>query len=59
MALATLKRAFTTDVTPVLAMARRASGGAIDPVAVYRASRYRQWKTVERPAPVRRQAGIV
>ncbi|MCX6538100.1 MAG: L-rhamnose catabolism isomerase [Acidobacteria bacterium] len=59
MALATLKRAFTTDVTPVLAMARRASGGAIDPVAVYRVSQYRPWKTLERPASVRRQAGIV
>ena len=59
MALATLKQAFTTDVTPVLAMARRVNGGAIDPVSVYRASRYRQEKGLERPAPVRRQAGIV
>jgi len=42
MALATLKQAFTTDVSPILAMSRRARGGAIDPVAVYRASGYRQ-----------------
>ncbi|MFX8605093.1 hypothetical protein ABTM12_19795, partial [Acinetobacter baumannii] len=34
----TLKRAFTTDVTPILAEARRRQGGAIDPLAVYRAA---------------------
>ena len=33
MALATLKQAFTTDVAPILAMARERSGGAIDPSA--------------------------
>ena len=59
MALATLKQAFTTDVSPVLAMARRPNGGAIDPISVYRASQYRQRKTLERPAPVGRHAGIV
>ncbi len=36
-----LKRAFTTDVTPILAWARRANGAAIDPVSAYRASGYR------------------
>jgi L-rhamnose isomerase/sugar isomerase len=50
MALATLKRAFTTDVEPILAMARVRSGGAIDPVVTYRASRYRAKKAEERPA---------
>jgi len=59
MSLATLKQAFTTDVAPILAMARRARGGAIDPVAVYRESRYRQGLAKERPAPLRRGAGIV
>jgi L-rhamnose isomerase/sugar isomerase len=59
MALAALKQAFTTDVTPLLAMARHARGGAADPVAVYRAGRYRDLMSKERPAPRRRGAGIV
>src|SRR5919106_1545435 len=50
MALATLKQAFTTDVSPILAVAREREGGAIDPVAAYRASGYRQRKAEERPA---------
>lgn len=50
MALQTLKQAFTTDVSPILAMARYRAGGAIDPVAVYRASGYRRRKSAERPA---------
>ena len=37
----TLKRAFRTDVSPILAMARVRAGGAADPVACYRASGYR------------------
>jgi L-rhamnose isomerase/sugar isomerase len=48
MALGTLKRAFTTDVSPILSMARYRAGGAIDPVATYRASLYRRAKTAER-----------
>jgi len=59
MALATLKQAFTTDVTPILAKARVDAGGAIDPVAVYRASGYRQQVALGRPADVRRGGGIV
>ncbi len=50
VALATLKQAFTTDVSPILALARERAGGAIDPVATYRASGYRQHKDKERPA---------
>jgi L-rhamnose isomerase/sugar isomerase len=50
MALQTLKQAFTTDVSPILAMARHRAGGAIDPVSTYRASGYRQRKAAERPA---------
>jgi L-rhamnose isomerase / sugar isomerase len=59
IALQTLKQAFTTDVAPILAMARARAGGAIDPVATYRASGYRQQVTRERPADARRSAGIV
>jgi L-rhamnose isomerase / sugar isomerase len=58
-ALATLKQAFTTDVAPVIAMARQRAGGAIDPLAVYRASGYRQRKSEERPAVLSISAGIV
>jgi L-rhamnose isomerase/sugar isomerase len=59
MALQTLKDAFTTDVTPILAMARHRAGGAIDPVATFRKSGYRTQKAVERPAEARKGAGIV
>jgi L-rhamnose isomerase/sugar isomerase len=54
-----LKRAFTTDVSPILAMARLRSGGAIAPIAAYRASGYRREKTRERPAVGGTSAGIV
>jgi L-rhamnose isomerase/sugar isomerase len=59
MALQTLKQAFTTDVAPILQMARLRDGGAIDPIGIYRASGYRQRKAAERPAETRRTAGIV
>ena len=59
MALQTLKQAFTTDVEPILAMARHRAGGAIDPVGVYRASGYRQRAAQARPATARLGAGIV
>ena len=59
MALATLKRAFTTDVAPILAMARHRAGGAIDPVGTYRASGYRRRAADARPAARRTTAGIV
>jgi L-rhamnose isomerase / sugar isomerase len=60
MALATLKQAFTTDVSPILAMARHRSGGAIDPVGAFRASGYRARKAQERPAEAGgRGGGIV
>jgi L-rhamnose isomerase / sugar isomerase len=58
-ALAILKAAFTTDVAPILAVARERSGGAIDPIRTYRASGYRQRKAEERPALNRVSAGIV
>lgn len=56
-ALAILKRAFHTDVGPILAKARQRAGGAIDPIAVYRASGYRQRKAEERPAVARGLGG--
>lgn len=59
MALAILKKAFTTDVSPILAVARERVGGAIDPVAVYRASNYRRQKAEERPAKKGAASGIV
>jgi L-rhamnose isomerase/sugar isomerase len=59
MALQTLKHAFTTDVAPVLATARLRAGGAIDPIAVYRASGYRETMAAARPAAARLGAGIV
>ncbi len=50
LALCSLKRAFLTDVSPLLAMARYRDGGAIDPVLAYRASEYRRRKASERDA---------
>jgi L-rhamnose isomerase/sugar isomerase len=58
-ALNTLKQAFTTDVTPIVAMARMRSGGAIDPLTTYRMSDYRRRKAEERPAAMGVSAGIV
>ena len=58
-ALAILKEAFTTDVSPILATARQKNGGAIDAISVYRASNYRAEKAKERPAQVGISAGIV
>lgn len=59
MATKTLKMAFTTDVEPILAMARLDKGGAIDPVAAYRASDYRAKVAGERPAVTGSGGGIV
>jgi len=59
MALKALKQAFTTDVSPILHMARYNQGGAIDPIAVFRQSKYRMHKASERPVVAGTQAGIV
>jgi L-rhamnose isomerase/sugar isomerase len=48
MAERTLKRAYETDVRPLVAEARRRRSGALDPVAAFRASGYRALKTAER-----------
>lgn len=59
MATTTLKHGFRTDVEPILAMARYENGGAIDPVAAYRASGYRAQVADERPAVSGAGGGIV
>ena len=58
-ALRLFKAGFVADVSPILAEARRRSGGAIDPIAVYRTSRYRDHKAKERPATAGSSSGIV
>jgi L-rhamnose isomerase/sugar isomerase len=50
MAERTLKRAYETDVRAIVAEARRRTGGAIDPVAAFRASGYRARTSAARPA---------
>ncbi|TYC49306.1 L-rhamnose catabolism isomerase [Rhodobacterales bacterium] len=59
MATTTLKTAFRTDVEPVLAMARLDRGGAVDPVAAYRASGYRKQVADVRPQASGAGGGIV
>ncbi|RRN66887.1 L-rhamnose catabolism isomerase [Agrobacterium deltaense] len=54
-----LKRAYRTDVEPILAQARQLAGGAIDPIAAYRASGYRKRVAAQRPASVGGSGGIV
>jgi L-rhamnose isomerase/sugar isomerase len=48
MAERTLRRAYETDVSALVAEARRRQGGALDPVAAFRASGYRRAKHDER-----------
>lgn len=59
MATQTLKTAFRTDVEPILARARLNGGGAIDPVAAYRAAGYRKRVGEIRPAAQAGGGGIV
>ena len=54
-----LKAAFITDVSPILAEARKRGGGALDPIHTYRASEYRTAKAHERPAVAGSSSGIV
>ena len=58
MAFQALRRAYTIDVSPILAKARAEAGGAIDVLAAYRASQWRDRKAQERKA-VGLGAGIV
>jgi L-rhamnose isomerase / sugar isomerase len=59
MASDTLKRAYRTDVEPILAEARRRTDGAIDPIAAYRSSGYRAAVAAQRPAVKGGSGGIV
>jgi L-rhamnose isomerase/sugar isomerase len=59
MAAQTLKRGFTTDVSPILAQARLLQGAAIDPVGTYRQSGYRGKCAEMRPGKQSLGGGIV
>src|SRR3984885_12785775 len=59
MAFNTLRRAYDTDVLPILAMARYEMGGAIDPIWTYRASGWRARKAQTRKTVATASAGIV
>lgn len=54
-----LKAAYITDVSPIMAEARVRAGGALDPIAAYRAAGYRAAKAKERPAVAGSSSGIV
>ncbi|MDB5477305.1 MAG: rhaI [Phenylobacterium sp.] len=58
MAFQALRTAYRTDVTPILAMARAETGGAVDVLGAYRDSGWRDRKAQERK-PVGLGAGIV
>ena len=58
MAFQALRRAYRTDVSPILAIARTEAGGAAEPIDLYRASGWRERKAQER-RPVGLGAGIV
>lgn len=58
MAFQALRRAYTVDVSPILAKARVEAGGALDVLGAYRASHWRDRKAQERKA-VGLGAGIV
>ena len=58
MAFQALRRAYNVDVAPIIAKARLEAGGAIDVLATYRASLWRERKAQERK-PVGLGAGIV
>lgn len=49
MASQTLKKAYNTDVSPILAMARLRKGAAVNPLETYRASQYREAAGKVRP----------
>lgn len=55
----TLRAATELSVEPILREARRLDGGAVDPIAAYRASGYRSAKEAERPQSLTGRSGIV
>jgi len=56
---AVLRRAYTADVSPLIAEVRLRRQGALDPIATYRASGYRRQKHNERPQVASLGGGIV
>lgn len=50
MAFQALRRAYSADVGPILALVRCEAGGAIDPLALYRETGWRERKAQERKA---------
>jgi L-rhamnose isomerase/sugar isomerase len=54
-----LREATQVDVEPIVRMVRAGGGGAIDPIAVYRASGYRKRQANTRPAERTGHSGIV
>lgn len=58
MAFQALRRAYKSDISPIIAMARYESGGAIEALEAYRLSKYRERKAQERKE-VGLGAGIV
>ena len=59
MASQILKNAFRTNVDPILQRSRMAQGGAIDPIAAFRKSDYRQTVAKDRPTVSGAGGGIV
>tara|TARA_R110002049_G_scaffold83933_1_gene213571 strand:+ start:3437 stop:4729 length:1293 start_codon:yes stop_codon:yes gene_type:complete len=59
MASNTLKQAYNTDVSPILAMARMEAGGAIDPIGCYRTGNYKAGLADARPPLGNAGSGIV
>lgn len=59
MASLTLRQAFESDLAPLLARMRLRSGGAIDPIAAFRACRYRERRALVRPQIDSARVGIV
>jgi len=59
MASQTLKKAFRTNVDPILQRARMNSGGAIDPIVAFRESEYRLTVAEQRPSVSGAGGGIV
>ena len=55
----TLRAAIQLDLEPLIQTARLRSGGAIDPIGVYRASRYRESRASARPQDLTGKSGIV
>ena len=54
-----LKTAFSTDVNPIVAMARFENGNSIDPISIYRTLEYKKQKSKTRKSSKGSTSGIV